>query len=350
MVYEYAYWIAKNQKDGVIVHHVPVADAVYTRPVTIDHIRGLASRELRAFVDRPKKYGVPWFPATKELECRYGIDHLSARLCDGDIVIATAAQTALHVGRILKRKPEVLGVNFIQHLETWSTRASLVEAAWRLPMLRIVIAPWLEEHGKSLGVESLLVPNAIDPSTFEAGEPVCRRAESVVAMLSDAPFKRADVLIAALVEVSRRRPGVVLTCFGVGPRPEELPSYIGYIRNPSRSEVAALMKSARVYVCASDAEGWHLPPAEALLSGTAVASTDIGGVRAYADGAALFSPPGDSLALAENTLQLLTQTDIAQSLVAVGHERLRTYSPDDAAAAFWNAVQRVREPLNEKGK
>lgn len=338
VVYEYASWMATNLDENIMVHHVPYSDARYTRPLTINHIKGLASRELLRVIQRPRKRGLPWFSTPSELDCRFGISTLGSRLRKGDVVIATAVQTAHYVAKVLARRDGVVGVNFIQHVETWSTRAAIVEAAWRLPLHRIVIAPWLQEYGESRGLSSLLAPNAIDPSTFPPGPPLAQRGETVVAMLSDAPFKRPDVVIAALTEIQRLRPATAVVGFGVGPRPQALPGSMHYVRCPSRGEVADLYRSARVYLCGSDAEGWHLPPAEALLSGASVVSTDIGGVRAYAEDAALFSARGDGLALARNALELMGDTVKAQGLVETGRTRLLGYSPEDAARRFSDCV------------
>jgi glycosyltransferase involved in cell wall biosynthesis len=182
------------------------------------------------------------------------------------------------------------------------------------------------------------VPNAIDATVFDLGPPVEDRPEVVLAMISEDRFKRLDVMVEAIRTINRLRPEAAVVGFGVGPRPGTLPSTVEYHQSPRRDELAALYRTARVYMCSSDAEGWHLPPAEALVAGAALVSTDIGGVRAYAEDAALFSPVGDGVSLGKNAVLMLTETALAQRLSDVGRTRLLDYGPDDAAAAFSREV------------
>lgn len=343
VAYEYAVWMHHHLDERVVVHHPALSEALYTRPITPEVLRWMAYRAYRQSKDRPGREGVSWFPRLSEVDCRFA-GSLGRTIQSGDILVATAVQTALYAARYIRHHPSVNGVNFIQHVEQWALPGSLLESSWRLPLRRIVIAPWLREYGEALGVESVLVPNAIDASDFAAGDPLSLRPESVVAMVSEVPFKRLDVLTAAFEHLKRLRPDVTIRTFGTGSRPESLPPYVEYLQSPDRARLSAMYRGSRVYMCGSDAEGWHLPPAEAMLSGCAVVSTDIGGVRAYAEQAALFSPPGDAVSLARNAARLLGNTAEAQELADRGQSRLSGYTPDQAAESFAREVLASREP------
>jgi len=89
-------------------------------------------------------------------------------------------------------------------------------------------------------------------------------------------------------------------------------------------------KTRDTYLSPNWAEGWHLPPAEAMACGCAVVSTDIGGVRDYAEHekTALLSPPGDPEALTKNLLRLLEDDNLRIQLAKAGHKRIQEFTWD----------------------
>ena len=142
------------------------------------------------------------------------------------------------------------------------------------------------------------------------------------------------MLIRALVEAQEHSPGLRSVAFGTCARPEGLPRGVDYLRSPPKEVLAQLYRSSKVYLCTSDTEGWHLPPAEAMSSAAAVVSTDIGGVMAYARGVSLTAPAGDAPGLAARVQELLDDPDRCQALATAGMERIRSYDGRSAAAAF----------------
>ncbi|MDF2048836.1 glycosyltransferase family 4 protein [Arthrobacter sp. Cr_A7] len=258
-----------------------------------------------------------------------------------DVVIATACQSApIASEHALKRKSA--GVYFIQHYEDWSKDAAFVNRTWQLPLQKIVIAPWLQEKAAELGVSAELVPNAIDAEKFPLGPSVHARSLEVTAMVSPQEWKRTDLVCEVLRRAKARVPAMKATTFGVCPRPLDLPDWVEHFQQPSTEELRALYQRSRIYLCTSDAEGWHLPPAEAMMSGSAVVSTDIGGVKAYAEGAALFSPVGNAGALVDNVVRLLADEAECVRLARCGYAKLSGYTGRDAAHAFADLVVRAR--------
>ena len=339
VVYDYALAIQKSGWEDVIVYHSPWPLLRSPRTLSGRAVAGLLYRVAKSWIDKPSRRGVPWYPETKHLQMRFTLGAPRIRVSATDAVIATSAHTAPFV---LKIQRDAVAVYFIQHVETWSAGEDFVASTWQLPLSRIVIAPWLRAYGESLGVESQLVLNAIDGRAFAKGPPLVDRGRRVVSMMSPLPFKRADLIIDAFSRLHAADPDIDLVAFGAHRRPTTLPDYVSYIQSPGRAELANLYASSRVYLCASDAEGWHLPPGEALMCGTAVASTDIGGVRVVAGDDALYSPPGDAASLAASALRLLDDPELAQRLVDGGESRLRSYSPVAAAAAFYEALDEAR--------
>ncbi|MGU3291432.1 glycosyltransferase family 4 protein [Williamsia sp. M5A3_1d] len=247
-------------------------------------------------------------------------------MSDADATIATAAWTAEFVSAL----PRTAGGKFylIQHYEDWW---KYVDDTWRLPLTRLVISRWLQRKGSELGVDSVRLPNAIDLDEFPPGPPIAERPPMVCALVSDVGWKRTDLVIEVLIGLRETRPDVSAHVFGTCVRPDGLPDWVQFSRSPEPAVLRGeIYQRARVHICASDAEGWHLPPAEALASGCAVASTDIDGVREYADGTARFSSVGDAAALLQNAVDLLDDAIGCQAAVDTFREKALEYTPRDA--------------------
>jgi glycosyltransferase involved in cell wall biosynthesis len=326
VIYQYANYLAAKGHD-VTLSHSRLVQGGLTQPLT-----------LRTLGSAIRRDGIPgarpdWYPLHSKVQVR-NRPFLNRRAVPAaDVFVATAVQTA-PLAAWAAIEHDAAGVYFIQHFEQWAASRDFVESSWRLPLHRVVIAPWLADVGRELGVETALVPNAIDPEEFPPGPPVSERPTDVLAMVSGVTWKRTDLVVEVLLELKRRHPSLTAATFGTCSRPGRLPSYVDHYQDPPRTQLAALYRSAKVYLCASDMEGWHLPPAEAMSSRAAVVSTAIPGVEAYADGIALFSSPGQAAGLIENCELLLSEEATCQSRADRGHQRIASYLPEHAAHAF----------------
>jgi len=133
----------------------------------------------------------------------------------------------------------------------------------------------------------------------------------IVSLFHDAAFKGIPDALAVFGMYHSLFPEVPVTMFGVPDRGQDIPNWIDYKQNPSQTElVRTIYNRATIYLGASLAEGWALPPAEAMACGCAFVGTDSGGVRDYAiDGeTALLSPPGDRQQLLQNLVTLTKDT------------------------------------------
>lgn len=333
VVYSYANFLAEQG------HHVTLLHALLiqgSRRIDSDFRRPISSvlSGLRPF-KKPD-----WFVLDSRIRF-LTFPYLTPRLVPRtDAIVATEVQTANLVANVA-RQQGIPGSYFIQHYEDWSAPKDFIDATWKLPLKKIVIAPWLKDHMVSLGEACDLIPNGIDASEFPAGLETANRPVDVCAMISDVPWKRADLVVQVLNGLADKDPGFRAVTFGTCERPVLLGSHVEHIQNPSKDQIRTSYQSSKIYLCASDAEGWHLPPAEAMSSGCAVVSTDIGGVRAYADGTALFSPVGDGAALQANVERLLRDPALCASLAAEGKAAMRENTPVKAASRFQRAVLRT---------
>lgn len=335
VAFEYANSLSRS---GHSVRIVQSWDFQGEQPYSAPLQRARRMRQLKAVLmnQRPN-----WFALDPDITVvnRFRARHTDA--ADADVVVATAARTAQFVMTACKAGGSA-GIYFIQHFEDWDLPDERLRDTWKLPLHKIVIAPWLADIGETIGVDTTLIPNAIDPLEFPRGPDILERPLLVAAMLSPMPFKRADMVFEMFRDVLEAVPGASGVAFGVDPRPTALDTRVEYVQRPSRAHLRHIYQSARVYVCASDAEGWHLPPAEAMSSGAAIVSTEIGGVTAYASGSARFVPPGDSAALANAVVEVLSDQELNSRLANLGHAKIVRYSPAMAARSFEEEIRKLR--------
>jgi len=230
----------------------------------------------------------------------------------------------------------------IQHLETWDVGEEKVLATWKLPLTKVVIARWLEEIASRLGERSIYIPNGLDFRAFGLDvAPEQRPPLSVSMLFHHYRWKGSADGLAALAAARQALPELQATLFGVSPRPANLPAWMAYEERPAQERLRAIYNGAAIFLAPSWAEGWPLPPAEAMMSGCAVVGTDIGGHREYMlDGeTALLCPPRDPAALAERLVQLLGDPARRLALARAGHQAIQRFRWEPAVDRFEAALR-----------
>ena len=209
---------------------------------------------------------------------------------------------------------------------------ALEDAGFRAPMPKIVIARWLYEQGLKLGVppdEMVYIPNGFDHSRYRIVHPIERRSPRIAMLYHPLPLKGAEDGIRALELARRKLPALQAALFGVFPRPGTLPGWIEYYHDPTQEDlINSVYNGSSIYLCPSWTEGFHLPPGEAMACGCALVSTDIGGVRDYAEHevTALLSPPKNPEALAQNIVRLLEDDELRIRIAKAGHQRIQEFN------------------------
>jgi glycosyltransferase involved in cell wall biosynthesis len=354
VVYTYANQLSRRGHVVTVVHaNRATLASVRRRPTLAGQIRGFGA-VARDCLLTPT---VRW----ERVEPAVRLMHRSALadtdVPDGDVVVATSWQTAEPVQRLHSRKGHKFYL--IQHHETWAGPSDAVDATWRFPLRKVVIARWLYDLGLDLGVDPgmmRLVPNGIDHSTFRVVAPVGNRPKRVAMLYSEWAWKGADDGIRALELARAHEPGLQAVLFGISHRPTSLPGWIDYRRDPTQDElVKDVYNGSAIYLCPSLTEGWHLPPAEAMACGCAVVSTAIPGVRDYAvDGrTALLAPAADPEALGARLVRLLGDERLRLRLAAEGNRMVKRFTWDAATDALENWMEetiRRREDNSEPGQ
>lgn len=171
--------------------------------------------------------------------------------------------------------------------------------------------------------------------------------------------KGVDVLLRAFAQVVASMPEAQLLIAGDGPEREPLISLIADLNlqqqvsllgHLSRPEMEQRFAHAWVQVVPSRwAEPFGIVAAEAMMRGTAVIATRMGGLAEIVrDGeTGLLIPPNDGEALATALLRILSDRQIAEQMGKIGHDTALTHFSE---TTFIDKFIHLYQVLLEKGK
>jgi glycosyltransferase involved in cell wall biosynthesis len=167
--------------------------------------------------------------------------------------------------------------------------------------------------------------------------------------------KGADVLVRAFALARERVPTARLSIAGAGPAEPFLRALIGQLGLGDSAVLHGQLGGdalesvlARGWVHAVPSrwpEPFGLTATEAMMRGTAVVASDIGGLAEIVEheSTGLRVPPGDEHALAASLTRLLTDRDLAERLGAAARERALThFSLDGCITRFERLYQTLR--------
>jgi len=212
-----------------------------------------------------------------------------------------------------------------------------VANTWRLPLQKIVISRWLQKLVADVGESATYIPNGLDFDDFGVDVPPSEREPQRLLMLHhEQPLKGSRDGLEAMRLTRRQIPQLSGTIFGVPAKPKGLPPWISYQQKPVGRPLRKLYNEAAIFVAPSWAEGFGLPPAEAMQCGAALCATDIGGYREYAihNQTALLSPPKNPESLASNITNLVRNNLLRLRLAEQGHEYIQRFTWERAVSAL----------------
>jgi len=296
---------------------------------------------------------IPWFPLEREVGIRLVTDLREKFIPDGDVIVATAFQTAFAVAGYDRRKGR--GHYLIQSFENWMGDEKLVRASWRLPLRKIVISHWLERMVAEEGEagRTTRIPIGLDLTQFRVTQPIESRHSARIGMLAHPlAIKGTADGLAALEIVRRDHPEIEVVLFGTEPRDRLIqdsagwPEWIEYHQRPTAEELVSLYNSCRIFLHPSRLEGWGLPAVEAMACGCALVAAHNQGVDEFAiDGEnALLAPVGAPADLAERIRWLLADDLRRQSLAGNGVAQAQRFDWESSVTRFEEWLDRS-EPI-----
>ncbi len=308
-----------------------------------DGLRGRSSSEdpnRTAYFDGlgPRHVQVPWkWPVEAE------------DVPDGDVVVATWWRTAFEVATLPPEKGAK--AYFIQHHEIHDNQPwELSAGSYWLPLRKITIADWLVDTMARLydDPDVVKVENSVDTVQFNA-PPRDRNARPRVGLLySPTRFKGVDISLKAIARAQARFPDLQLVAFGASkPAPPlELPEGSEFHLLPAQDSLRDIYASCDVWLCGSRAEGFHLPPLEAMACRCPVVGTRVGGVVEVVDEGVNghVVDVEDAEALGDRLIDVLAKSpEEWRAMSEAAYARAHGYSWDDATAAFEAALMQSAE-------
>ena len=282
-----------------------------------------------------------WFPLDRRVREFLALSLCQRHVPKADRYIATNPHTAMYL-----RDYQVADGRryyFIQGYENWGdVDDAALRRTYHYPLRKIVISRWLKNVMDEEHEPCAVIPNGLDFKRFSLSIPIERKAPFRVAMLFHTMARKdCQTGFRALDMVKQKYPALRVNLFGVPPRPEHLPEWYDYYRQPDAETHNRIYNEAAIYLGTSQTEGWGLTVGEAMICGCAVVCTDNPGYREMAeDGVnALISPVRDAVGLANNIMRLIEDDELRLRLAHEGHRMIQHFRWEDSYAMFRRELQ-----------
>lgn len=263
---------------------------------------------------------------------------------DGDVVIATWWETAEWVAKLSPAKGAK--AYFIQHFEVFEyLPRARVEATWRMPFHKITISQWLIDLARDTFGDSKasLVFNSVDTDQFHAPPRTKNAVPTIGFLYGDTKWKGTDVVLDAIKRLPFPVKVVTFSANVEDPSTHwPLPPGSTFHFRPRQDFIREIYAQCDVWLCGSRAEGFHLPPLEAMACRCPVVSTAVGGpIDIIRDGVNGYVVPiEDAAALAKRLEQVLTLPEPEwKAMSDAAYDTAVRYTWDDATVLFEKALE-----------
>ncbi len=262
-----------------------------------------------------------------------------ARIPDADVIFGYTSEDAM---------PPQAGLPVVLIQGYKMLGEELEHPAFLSPCPKICVASWLVDVGRELGVperELVHIPLGLRHEKYRVTRPITARAPVVSFCHSAHVQKGSHIAIGVLQQVKRAVPELEVTAFGAVPAAGDLPDWFDYRTNPSQETlVEEIYNGSRVFLCASEVEGFGLTNIEAMACGAALVTTDNGGSRDYAvpGKTALVAPTGDVDELARHVVRLLRDDDERVRLAEAGRTFVKRFEWDLSAEMLEAFLERYQ--------
>lgn len=222
------------------------------------------------------------------------------------------------------------------HLQRSRTARRVLQRADQL----IVPSRYLVDVFGKFGLPAKAIANTVDVAEFSFRRRIPLRPQ-LICSRGFHPYYAVEDVVRAFGLVAREHPGAGLYLLGSGPAEGEIRELVRSLGLTGvefagpipHSQVAAWYDRADIFVNASRLDNMPVSILEAFAAGTAVVTTDAGGISYLVEHerTALLSKPGQWARLGENILRLLRDPALAVQLSANAYEESKRYR--------WEAVR-----------
>jgi glycosyltransferase involved in cell wall biosynthesis len=261
---------------------------------------------------------------------------VASDLPDADFVIATWWETAVWMHELPAAKGRK--VHLIQDYEVWTGAVAdhEVDAALRMPNLKIAISNGLKQTLDTalgeLGIQVL--PNAVDRQLFDAPRRTRRPVPRVGFMYGRSHRKAADLYLQACERARQRLPELEVLAFSADAPAAALPLPPGteFHLRPAQERIASLYASCDAWLFASRVDSFGLPVLEAMACRTPVIGVPVGAApELLAGGAGRLVPAESPEAMADAIVSLCSGPAAQwQAMSDLAYQRAHGYSWPDA--------------------
>lgn len=328
VMYEYANCFAEKEHDVVLYHVATVEKLKYNIP----HWLRMLRTRLFYSDSKPK-----WFHISDKVKT-INIPHIESKyIREADINILTQWAEVLDYSKLGDSKGKRL--NLIQGYETWFSDMDDLYNSYKTGAKNVVISSFLADIvEKVTGERPPIVKNSINP-IFQQKTPTDQRPYASVAMLySEHVCKGSSYGIEALKIAKKEVSQLQVEMFGTFNPPSSLPDWIHYHKEPK--DLCGLYNSVQIYMSPSVNDGWDLPCTEAMKCGCALLCTDIAGHKEYArEGETAFlAPAEDANKMAERLVELITDADRRNTIIAGGISEAEKYTLSASYSQLENII------------
>jgi glycosyltransferase involved in cell wall biosynthesis len=251
---------------------------------------------------------------------------------DSDYLFATAWTTADLVNSLPAEKGEKLYL--LQHYETWTGPNEAVDATWRLPLRKIVVAQWLADlaRDKFDDPDARVVNLGVDAGVFHVRQKNYNQRARVMMLYHHQEWKGcADGLKA--IALARESVDFDLVLFGAHEPRGDVPPDAEFHFDPSQEDLCRLYCSCDVFLSPSWLEGGPMPPMEAMACGCAVVASNSRGIVEYAihEENALLSEPKHPESLAADLRRVISDRELMKRLGENGIHRMEMFTWERSA-------------------
>lgn len=261
---------------------------------------------------------------------------------DGDVVIATAWQTAYSVYRLRKTKGKKFYL--IQDYEIWYGNPDKIKESYTLPLNRIVTSEYLHELLKqkfNSDSEKILIGISFDK--YQNNNKTYHKPRTILFTDHSLENKNSAGAVKIIEKIKIRYPEARVICFGLS-RFHKMPDYIEFCGNPDEDRIVKLYCDSDIFLFTSIHEGFGLPPAEAMACKCAVVGNSVGALPEFTvnNETAILTNPDNPEELYNGVCRLLDSEDELKRISEAGYSYvIKTLNWDRVLDKFEELISKV---------